>query len=303
MGIGIVINFRYLVWDFIECGFNPYLSGKCFSGSRTHNFKYLINKPNLCNGSVFLLIAVVSAPSEFDKRRAIRETWGSIVMNDAEVRLCFILGYRSNVDQNKTQEESDRYGDIVQEDFLDSYKNLSIKSEAILRFAFSFCPEAKYILKTDTDMFINVPVLVETLRKNTQTNMIMGFVHSGATPYSNRKSKWFIERGYFPLTYYPDYASGTAYVLTQDVTKNLFIAALHTKYFSLEDVFITGILRTRIKANLIHHEAFHSTKLPVDICSFKDNISAHRFSAAEIRKIWSQKHLNKSCESLSGGFG
>jgi hypothetical protein len=46
--------------------------------------------------------------------------------------------------------------DIVQEDFLDSYRNVSLKSAAMLKWSYTYCPSAKYTLKGDDDMFVNI---------------------------------------------------------------------------------------------------------------------------------------------------
>lgn len=39
---------------------------------------------------------------------------------------------------------------------------------------------------------------------------------------------------------YPRYVSGTGYALSAPAAAALYIAALHTPYFHLEDIYITG---------------------------------------------------------------
>lgn len=53
-----------------------------------------------------------------------------------------------------------RYGDIVQEDFVDSYRNLTHKAIMALRWVSQNCQNAKLILKADDDIFINIFKLV-----------------------------------------------------------------------------------------------------------------------------------------------
>lgn len=40
---------------------------------------------------------------------------------------------------------------------------------------------------------------------------------------------------------YPNYLSGTGYLMTVDVAQKLFKATLTTEIFHLEDIYITGI--------------------------------------------------------------
>jgi hypothetical protein len=49
----------------------------------------------------------------------IRETWGSVVKTNKEVKLIFMLGQTLNAQvQNQINSESSHFHDIVQEDFL-----------------------------------------------------------------------------------------------------------------------------------------------------------------------------------------
>ena len=37
-----------------------------------------------------------------------------------------------------------------------------------LKWMSIFCPKAKYVLKTDDDIFVNIPLLIEALEKETK---------------------------------------------------------------------------------------------------------------------------------------
>ena len=97
-----------------------------------HDFKYIKNPGSeICdndNGkSVFLLIYVHTSPSNFGRRQAIRETWGKRSMFP-DNRIIFTMGATPNTKTNELLTlESNYHNDIVQEDFLDSYKNLTHK--------------------------------------------------------------------------------------------------------------------------------------------------------------------------------
>ncbi|KAK6184414.1 hypothetical protein SNE40_006892 [Patella caerulea] len=274
---------------------NSFLSEHSFDDARTHSYKYLINESGICGpfpDKIFLLITVFSRTSEIKERMAVRKTWGSLAVNNTEIRLVFMLGFRPEINHQEVKIESEKYHDIIQEDFYDSYRNLTIKSGAILRFANTFCQGVKYILKVDVDVFINLPFLIEELRKNNGKNMVMGHTLKSLVPHRNPKSKWYAES--YPLTYYPNYASGPSYVLSGDIVGKLFRVALTTKYFYLEDVFVTGIVRERAAVKLVHHRGFTCRKPVVDICWFENQISGHPYTIEQMIDMWS-KIKDKPC--------
>lgn len=75
-----------------------------------------------------------------------------------------MIGKSSNATINeKLKEESQQYGDIVQEDFADTYKNLTLKTIMAVKWASIYCSNAKFFLKIDDDMIVNAPKLVKWL--------------------------------------------------------------------------------------------------------------------------------------------
>ncbi|KAK6168127.1 hypothetical protein SNE40_022016 [Patella caerulea] len=239
---------------------------------------------------------IPSRTSEFEERQAVRQTWGSLAVHNKEIRLVFMLGYRPEMHNRGLKTESEKHHDIIQEDFYDSYRNLSIKSEAILRFAQTFCSGVKYILKVDVDVFMDLPALIKELRERNETNMIMGYVFSFPRPYRNKRSKWYLDKISYPLTYLPQYVCGASYVVSGDAASKLLSVALSTKIYFLEDVFITGVVRTRAAVKLIQNRGFFVYQSPfVDICWFENKIIGHSYTKEQMLEIWSQKLQNKTC--------
>ena len=52
-------------------------------------------------------------------------------------------------------DEASLYKDVIVEDFVDAYNNLTIKSIMGLKWAAQYCGNAKYVFKVDDDMFVN----------------------------------------------------------------------------------------------------------------------------------------------------
>lgn len=67
--------------------------------------------------------------------------------------------------QRAVEFEAEQYGDIVQEDFLDTYRNLTYKGIAALKWIDQLCPHARWVLKTDDDIFVNTFNLMRHLRR------------------------------------------------------------------------------------------------------------------------------------------
>ena len=133
-----------------------------------HDFSYILNPGySVCNDSnsdLFVLVYVHSGPGNYQRRIVIRETWATRSLF-SEMRLIFMMGKSLDANQMKAiQYENEIYRDIVQEDFLDSYKNLTYKGIMALKWVSKFCPNTKYILKVDDDIVVNTFTLLNHLK-------------------------------------------------------------------------------------------------------------------------------------------
>ena len=73
--------------------------------------------------------------------------------------------------QMQVSNESHEYGDIVQEDFIDTYANLTVKTLMLLKWFTENCADTQYVMKTDDDMYINLVKLLQLVMANRE---IMG---------------------------------------------------------------------------------------------------------------------------------
>ena len=134
-----------------------------------HDFKYILNPGHqICSvdnsGNVYLLIYVHTAPDNYKRRLSIRETWAKRSMF-RDIRIVFMMG---KTESKKTTElillENGIYGDLVQEDFIDSYRNLTYKGIMAMKWISEYCPKAKYILKVDDDIITNTFTILRHLK-------------------------------------------------------------------------------------------------------------------------------------------
>lgn len=92
----------------------------------------------------------------------------------------------------KIEEESEEYKDVIQENFIDTYNNLTLKSLMLLKLVKNECRSTvSFVMKTDDDMYLNLVVLVKTLIANNSTQrVLLGSLICRAKPIRDIYDKW-----------------------------------------------------------------------------------------------------------------
>lgn len=243
-----------------------------------HTFEYTLKPTTACRGShVYLLTYVHTAPSHFRQRAAIRQTWGNANnFKDLNFRVVFLMGLGANVtEQEAIALESDLHGDIVQENFVDSYRNLTYKGIMALKWTSRYCPNAKYVLKSDDDIFVNIFNVVNHLqsldRLETPLNRtIICMVWSRMRVVRNPRSKWYVPRSEFWPDYFPQYCSGSAFMLTGDMIRPMYNSSLGTPFFWVDDYYVTGLLADKVGATHMRLNSVYSLKPKEFLDKFTD---------------------------------
>ena len=136
-----------------------------------------------------------------------------------------------------------------------------------------------YVMKTDDDMYINVRNLYSLVSRNTATNYLVGAQICGAKPIRDPHNKWHSPRYMFQGHVYPDYVSGTGYVMSYSSAIMLYKMSLTVPAFHLEDVYITGILPAKVtemaakQVNILR--ASNATKTQSYLVSIDANKNIH----------------------------
>ena len=216
-----------------------------------HDFNYILNPVNFCKGGKLLFIVYVhSSPKYLERRKIIRRTWGNPKYHDSIFKVLFVLGSVPGNDdlQQAITKESDRYGDILQEDFIDSYRNLTHKGVAALKWINQFCSTPKYVLKTDDDTFVNTFIYIRYIKSlekyGTDRNLILCAVWYGMTVL--RVGKWSVSMEQYNDTSFPTYCSGCAFTFSMDVARAIHRISYYVPFLWVDDAYITGILPRRI---------------------------------------------------------
>lgn len=296
--------------------------------------RLLIPNEDACGGPgapPFLLILVCTAPENLNQRNAIRASWGGQrEARGLRVQTLFLLGEPSGRHPTWGSRESDleresvAQGDILQAAFQDSYRNLTLKTLSGLSWADRHCPMARYVLKTDDDVFVNVPELVSELvrrggrweqwergmepRREAEAEagggwkggrptlvsqpmplLYLGRVHWRVHPSRTPGGKHQISEEQWPATWgpFPPYASGTGYVLSASAVQLILKVASRAPPLPLEDVFV-GVSARRGGLTPTHCvKLAGATHYPLDRCCYgKFLLTSHRLDPGKMQEAW-----------------
>jgi len=230
-----------------------------------------------------------------EARNAIRQTWVHYQNRTSpyEIRVGFLLGQTfNNSRQNEILAESEIYSDIIQESFYDTYLNLTLKSVMLLKWVSTHCSQVTFVLKTDDDMFVNIPALVEHLTQpdiRNRKDLILGSLFCRARPIRKNNSKWYSPQSMFSGKEYPDYVSGTGYIMSGHLVPILFESAMQVPLFHLEDVFITGLVARRANVTPENFHLFSYLKQPLNSpCVYRKIITSHGLKPFEMKTVWTK---------------
>lgn len=275
--------------------------GRDASGMK--RYPYLINHPDKCADgsrgrpeSLLLLLFVKSLPQNFERRQVIRDTWGnaSFAWSEfgANIRMLFALGVHHDARQRAAVQralrwEDQRYGDLIQRDFTDTFLNLTIKLILQYHWGHRYCPQAQFFMSADDDVFIHVPNLVQYLRKQSGArDLWVGHVYRATSPIRYKKSKYHIPEALYPWPSYPEYTSGAGYVVSADVVTKIYQATLALNSFIyIDDVFM-GICAKTVGVSPQDHAFFSGDgRAQYHPCIFRHMITSHRHTT-DMRFLW-----------------
>ncbi|CAL1538675.1 unnamed protein product [Lymnaea stagnalis] len=234
-----------------------------------HSFEYIRNPVNACAFSrTEVLFIVPSAPENFQRRANTRKGAQSKYAREPSnnSKMVFFIGRPAcGNDSAKIQAQIDdefqTHRDIVQENFEDVYKNIRLKAVSMLKWTTTFCKEARFVIRTDDDVTVNVPKIVSVMEAKSRlhSEFILGDRKDGWKPVRKvhaRFLKYFVSEEEYPDPTYPPFAVGGLLGYPLSTVSLLYQAALRVKPLWLDDVFITGICAVRLRIPLLKDPDF-----------------------------------------------
>ncbi|XP_066298312.1 beta-1,3-galactosyltransferase 1-like [Branchiostoma lanceolatum] len=208
---------------------------------------------------LLLLILVTSAPGNVDRRKAIRSTWGNKKAGDswrkygdkpATCKIVFLLGKTpDNPSLNfLLEKESLEHEDMLFGDYIDSYRNLTLKVLHGFKWARDEC-EPEFLLKTDDDCFINTPLFLKMLQEHRpyKSDFYTGSVFEGSelAVIRDPRSKWHVSEEDHLSDFYAPYASGIGYMVSKTALGKILDVVKSVPPFPIEDAYI-GTLAEKV---------------------------------------------------------
>lgn len=212
-----------------------------------HPFRFIIANEDACSGEntdVFLAVLVKCRVGETFDREQIRRTWGGVqVVLGRKIRTMFLTGKTNEHPKDKLlKAEDEKYHDIIQEDFMDSYFNLTYKTLMGWRWMSTFCPAASYAVSIDADMILNPRNLILRLETSPRKLFSEGNWRENVPPIRGRSSKWFIPKSLYPKKMFPPFLNGGCYVMSTDVAMRLYETSFRVPFFKLDDVYMGMVM-------------------------------------------------------------
>ncbi|XP_028983094.1 N-acetyllactosaminide beta-1,3-N-acetylglucosaminyltransferase 2 [Betta splendens] len=261
------------------------------------SYPIVVDQPDICKTPPFLLLAVKSQVSHFDRRQAIRQSWGRAgVLANRTVVTIFLLGQATAWDHHpdlshSLHEESLRHRDIIQWDYRDSFFNLTVKEVLFLEWIHTRCPGARFIFKGDDDVFVNTYRILDFLKGLSAPkarDLFVGDVITEAGPHRDKKVKYFIPESLY-VGKYPPYAGGGGYLYSGDVAALLHRVSQNVVLYPIDDVY-TGMCLRKGGLGPEKNKGFRTfdieEKYRSNPCAYNSLMLVHPRTPQEMIKIW-----------------
>lgn len=271
------------------------------------HFPLLLDSPGKCGGpenshQVFLLLVIKSSPENFDRREALRKTWARERQHHGLwIRTVFISGKAAGGVEGARldkllQVEQDVYRDVLQWDFEDSFSNLTLKQVLFLQWMERNCPNARFLLNGDDDIFANTDNMVQYLRgledNDGGKHLFIGHLMEGVEPIREPESKYFVPVQLHGSGSYPSYCSGGGFLLSGYTASVVYDMSKSIDLLPIDDVYM-GMCLAKAGLRPESHQGMKPFGLQVsskvedyDVCFYREILLVHCFLPFEMFVIW-----------------
>ncbi|XP_071378477.1 N-acetyllactosaminide beta-1,3-N-acetylglucosaminyltransferase 3-like [Centroberyx affinis] len=276
------------------------------------HFPMLLDVPDKCGGAdksseVFLLLVIKSSPENHDRREVLRKTWANERLhNGVWIRRIFILGtagagFEKQRLSKLLELEHSEHNDILQWDFLDAPYNLTLKQILFLEWMERNCPQTRFLLNGDDDVFANTDNMVEYLQSlkdnNGSKHLFAGHLAENEGPIRNPKSKYYVPVQLHESESYPPFCRGGGYLLSGYTAMVIYKMSKSITILPMDDVYMAMCLA---KAGLtpVYHMGIKNLGMYIpsknidahDPCYYKDVLVVHRFLPPQLYLMWHRIH-------------
>lgn len=272
------------------------------------HFPMLLDLPDKCGGAeksgdVFLLLVIKSSPANYERREVLRKTWAEERLHDGVwIRRIFIsgvsdTGYEKERLNNLLKLEQENYRDILQWDFSDTFYNLTLKQILFLEWMERNCPNARFLLNGDDDVFANTNNMVlylQSLKENDgRKHLFIGHLIQNVGPIREKGSKYFIPVQVQESNSYPPYCGGGGFLLSGYTAMLIYRMSKSITILPIDDVYM-GMCLAKAGLGPASHMGVKTAGLHIPSdkvdryspCFYKEILLVHRFLPAQMYLMW-----------------
>jgi len=170
-----------------------------------------------------VFVGVYSARRNFDKRQAIRETWGRFLLEEYGFRCTFFLGEASlgaSLDEMRMRREIEKHGDVVFLAASEGYRMNSRKGILFLEWI-ALRSEAEFLLKVDDDVYFRPAPLLRQLRNRPPAQYVWGHFDYISPLPTDERDNFYNTPEDFPFDVFAPYPRGVVRVMSMDIVRLL----------------------------------------------------------------------------------
>ncbi|XP_044227086.1 N-acetyllactosaminide beta-1,3-N-acetylglucosaminyltransferase 3-like [Thunnus albacares] len=287
------------------------------------HFPMLLDVPDKCGGAdesakVFLLLVIKSSPLNYDRREVLRKTWAEERLhNGVWIRRIFISGTTGTGFQKQRLSkllkiEHRKYNDILQWDFSDTFFNLTLKQILFLEWMERNCPQARFLLNGDDDVFAHTENMVEYLQSfkdnNGSKHLFTGHLIQNVGPIRLPEYKYFVPVQVEESDSFPPYCGGGGFLLSGYTALVIYNMSQTINILPIDDAYMGMCLAKAglrpdshigVKTAGLFYPNYPSSKVDeLETCLYKDILLVHRFLPAHMYLMWQNLHdPNLNCDT------
>uniref|UniRef100_A0A8B9FJI8 Hexosyltransferase n=1 Tax=Amazona collaria TaxID=241587 RepID=A0A8B9FJI8_9PSIT len=171
------------------------------------------------------------------------------------------------------------YGDIIRQDFMDTYNNLTLKAIMAFWWVTEFCSNSRFLTETDTDVFINTANLIKFLLKLNSSEIfllvILSLITLPTEALTKKHTSCMMNSGCTLCI---------AYILDGKLALRIYELMSHIKPIKFEDVYV-GFGLNLLTVNISipeDNQQFFLNKINFDTCKYRHFIAVHGITSSEI---------------------
>ena len=260
---------------------------------RSFKHKTTLITTETCAQYYFLLVLVSSAPSNVQRRRDIRQTWGVDYAMKPRWKTAFLVAQtRNKSESDSLLKEDEIFGDLVRAGYYEHYSNQTLKIQMAFEWAATYC-NFSFLLKIDDDSFANTKALISLLKlpSTPHEKLYMG---RDANSVVLRTGKFGVSKEEYSGNRYPSFCPGFGIVLSADVVRSFVDLFDIIPKFRFDDVYI-GMLANKAGVEPTRNNNFEFTThpSPQTRCKFQEStLVRHAVTGECLFQLFKETYFN-----------